>query len=243
MSFFSLNQSHKFVLYHQETNIMAQRIYQLFFVSTLFLGLFACTNSTDTSPSDSNGNGGDSLNCHWTVDQVVFDSIDNCSMPDGRTRYFSHFYLHLDLAYSDILAGDTAELTFALSTRLPGQKCGNGTPKALRAVDNEGQELKAQALPCSSGATAEESVEECVEIQIDLPLKVNSNSSKGGLCLILETIDPLSEFFPEVLSLGAWEGKVGSETYTIVPSQVDQLNTELLVSPPDSPECTDCSFE
>lgn len=222
---------------------MTQRICQLFFVSILFLGLFACTNSTETQPSNSGSQGGDSLNCNWTVDQIDFDSVTNCNMPDGRTRYFSHFYLHLDLAYSDVLAGDTAELTFALSTRLPGQKCDDGTPMTLSAVDNQGQELNAKTLSCTSGMREDESVDECVEIQVDMPLRVNSNSSKGGLCLILETIDPLSNYYPKLLSLTMLEGKIGTKTYTIIPQEKDQLDAELSVTPPNMPECTDCTYE
>lgn len=184
-----------------------------------------------------------SLDCLWELEQVQLDSVTNCNMPDGRTRYFSHYFLHLSLEYTDQLAGDTLALKFKMEAEMPGQQCANGLPMAIKAVDDAGEELDAAIFEMACSRRKEASTKQCVEVRIDLPLRTGATASKGGLCIILETIDPLSMYVPRLVGLSEWTGHIADNAYTIVPQKTNGVNAGLQISSPGKPDCTACEYD
>ena len=150
-------------------------------------------------------------------------------------RYVSLMEIMFDVDVLDV--SEMTSFTFHLEATVPGSKCANGIPLNTLASTASGDTLP-------SFATNVEAVDNGDNMLLSLDLTVEADQAvDGGISLVVESIDPLSNLQPEILAVSDWQICSGDDC---IPTEAieDELPRGGDPLPlPALPSCADCASE
>lgn len=230
-----------FVSYKTKKTNEMKRPIQFFALTGLLFVFFGCGKGGDSKPGS--GNDPDPVECQWMAEDVSLDSIAGCAPGNMKTRYLSQLRFHLDLTLPDDLPADADEvsISFDFSMQAPGQLCGNGTPMNAVAWLSTGESATITIDDEQCVSVRDPSVEVCGAVDLTLPIESGQRSVAGGICIVLETIDPKSVFAPELLGTDNWIATVEDVDRDVT---LDNTPWTLAVtnnSAPANPDCAACT--
>jgi hypothetical protein len=177
----------------------------------------------------------------WTPRAPQLDSVVGCERVDGKTRYYSYFFIDFSTPSPDegFPEDSTWNLSFTMKVNLPGSLCQDTIPMSDVAESSVGD-----ALPIVTSASRSREHENSVTIEIDvevtLPIVQDGVSFGGGLAIIVETIDPYSSVLPKLITTSDWEGEVGDVTFDLVAKEAEGIAAPDPVVNPSKPACSIC---
>lgn len=181
---------------------------------------------------------GDSL--IWSSPKPGLDSMVGCNENGGKTRYFSTFYIDFTAGFpgSNIEVEDsTWELSLIMEVQLPGEFCLDTIPISFMAESDDGSLIPMTAVSDPPGSKST-SVGLFIAVNLTLPIHTDGTLNGGGLAIIVETIDPVTAFYPKLKSV-AWEAQYAGETIGITALEIlDSPGLTLLNPAP--PSCEVC---
>lgn len=160
--------------------------------------------------------------------------------PDPEKKcYHTRLHVPLTLDLSEVaqkFPDSVATLSFTFSMEVKGGRSGHSPKiKAQNYCDTGANGVSMKSCSLSGDSFKRRAEESTFDIQTQLSVPLNSNMSavKGGICVVIETMDPLSDFDPTQPKVLTCAIQVGGEP---VPIQLIQTDTLKI------PDCLTCSL-
>ena len=219
---------------------MKKRIPTLLMAGAL-LGLWSCSDNGNHHHGDNENLG--IVDCQWMSESPLLDSIAGCAPGNMKTRYLTTLRFHLDVDLPDDVPADADELkiAFDFNVESPGQLCGNGTPMNIVGwkADGSGATANVQAESCDQVRSP--SVEVCGAVDLTLPIVSGQRSTAGGICIVLETIDPKSVYSPTLSGTFNWTAEIEGVNRDIETDNTPWTLSATYNSLPSAPSCAACT--
>lgn len=183
----------------------------------------------------------------WMAETPGFDSLTGCDTFSSKTRYYSDFRIHFKVAlpaYPNEGENESnLSVEFDMTVQLPGNRCKDSIPYSASIYDSNGENLTITLSELKYPAAEFANFSENFHVSIGIPKVDKVRLLKGGLCIILESIDPKSAFEPNLVDARNWKLVIDDE-----PLDLSAVQDQIPIEPPGfgtpvRPACSACLLE